>query len=68
MKKLSKVTIVMLLCAFSLTSCKKTWTCHCVDTAGNTEDISTILKYTKKDAKAICNNLAAGSGETCTPQ
>lgn len=55
MKKVLAVAAVALF-IFSMTSCKKEWTCECTVTSGGTSTTAsaTTEKMTKSDAKDQC--------------
>lgn len=63
MKKLASITLVAILAAFTLTSCKKDWDCTCTDAGGNVTVVP-INDAKEDDAKAACDILALGGG-TC---
>lgn len=65
MKKLITLSLLGLTLA-SFTSCKKDWTCTCID--GYSSDVTLMKDKTKKDAKAACDLLdtfASGQGGHC---
>jgi hypothetical protein len=45
--------------AISLSSCKKTYECHCVKKGGGEDHVE--VKATKSDAEHECHELAEGS-------
>lgn len=55
--------------AFTMTSCKKDWTCECKTSTGTISATIPFSKITKKDAKAACdvyNASATASGGSCS--
>lgn len=50
--------------SISVASCKKDYTCECVDTQGRVTDVIS-LRDTKSSAQATCNTYQGGS-EICT--
>ncbi len=59
MKKLAFISVVLLLAAMTLCSCKKNYTCECTYTAGG-HIVSANAEYkdeTKKDAEDACNEF-----------
>lgn len=63
MKKLLILAVVA--GAFTMTSCKKVYTCVCTANGTSTE-ISSIIKMSKKTAKTWCETNTQGTGTTCT--
>ena len=63
MKKL--LILAVIAGAFSLTSCKKDYTCSCTITGSSTPIDYKWTKITKKDAKAACDKLNQ-SGVNCS--
>lgn len=54
---MKKVLFVAVLGMLTLASCKKDYTCECTTTVlGFSSSATTIVKGTKKDAKAACEN------------
>ena len=67
MKKLFILAIVA--GAFSMTSCKKDYTCECVDTTTGVVDFTFKQKSTKAKAKTWCelfNSTYASVGDKCS--
>ena len=66
MKKL--FTLALVIGAFSLTSCKKDWTCECKDTSTGVVDFTFTQKSTKAKAKTWCeafNSTYSSVGDKC---
>lgn len=65
MKKLSISLAVVAMAAFTLSSCKKDYTCECSysDNLGNKFTASTVINDTKKNAEDACtaNQTTIGS-------
>ncbi len=55
MKKLLTI-LALSIFVFAFSSCKKDWTCECIDTSTNpTSDLTTFPKTSKKKAKDACD-------------
>ncbi|MBL7765846.1 MAG: hypothetical protein JNJ58_07130 [Chitinophagaceae bacterium] len=66
MKKLFILAVVA--GAFTMTSCKKDWTCECTNSTGTKTSIE-ITNVKKVDAKTACtawNTTYAASGGSCS--
>jgi hypothetical protein len=67
---MKKVLLVAFVAGLAMTSCKKDYTCKCVDSTG-AELITYTAEMKKKDAETWCNNwnsavAAGGDGDKCT--
>lgn len=56
-----KVLFGITICLFLLSSCKKDYTCVCINSNGS-YDAGTVEK-TKRQAKKYCEDLSAGATE-----
>ncbi|MFY7971440.1 MAG: hypothetical protein ACOVOO_05820 [Flavobacteriales bacterium] len=54
---MKKITLIGALCiaACSFTSCKKSWTCNCVNNTDSEFTMSTSFEATKKNAEEQCD-------------
>jgi hypothetical protein len=65
MKKLALSLAVVAMAAFTMTSCKKEYTCECcVDFLGTKTCASTTIKDTKKKAEDACTASATSGVAT----
>jgi hypothetical protein len=65
---MKKILLIAAVASFAMTSCKKDYTCQCVDKDG-AETIAYTAKLKKKDANNWCdtwNTGVAASGGKCT--
>lgn len=64
MKKLLILAVVAV--GFTMTSCKKEYTCVCTVTGGTTTEVKSGTKLSKKDAETWCEKSTNGiSGVSC---
>lgn len=64
---MKKLLFVAAVAAFTMTSCKKDFTCTCTD--GTNSFPYEMKDVKKKDAKEACetlNTLSSGTGTTCS--
>jgi len=63
MKKI--MTLAIILGAFSMTSCKKEYTCVCT-VSGTSTEVKSGSKLTKSQAKTWCETSSSLAGVSCS--
>jgi len=55
---MKKSLLIAAVAGLAFASCKKDYTCKCIDTSDNSTISTTTIHATKGDAKTTCTNLS----------